>query len=236
MWRDGMPAPPPHVWQGYAGPLDRFMRTGRTNMRKMRVILKEAGRDIERGQNILDFGCAGGPMTRRLMPYADDGEIWGVDITAQSVWWCRHHLGPKIKFATISTQPSLPFEDRKFDLAYCGSVFSHIPELADAWLCELARVLKPGGTLYVTYVPIEAMHRYLNEWPDIGFSQELRESFSRQTLEKADFDTLVCGRAPWAHVVYRKETFRAMCEQVFEIVSETPNVYTYQWALVLSRR
>ena len=70
----------------------------------------------------------------------------------------------------------------------------------------------------------------------MGFSKELRQHFKREDLERADFDMLLCGRAPWAHAVYRRETFEAMCGQVFDVVSSTPDVYTYQWALVLSRR
>ena len=44
--------------------------------------------------------------------------------------------------------PHLPFEDRSFGLVYCGSLFTHIDDLAEAWLAELHRVLRPGGRLY----------------------------------------------------------------------------------------
>jgi SAM-dependent methyltransferase len=53
-------------------------------------------------------------------------------------------------FATGTTAPHVPFEDRTFDLIYCGSVFTHISELAEAWLLELRRILRPGGYVYVT--------------------------------------------------------------------------------------
>jgi len=33
----------------------------------------------------------------------------------------------------------LPFEDSSFDLVYCGSVFTHVSDLADAWFLELRR-------------------------------------------------------------------------------------------------
>ena len=141
-----------------------------------------------------------------------------------------------MRFLETSNAPHLPFTDALFDQAYCGSVFSHIPDQADAWLCEFARVIKPGGSLYATFLPIDAMHRYLKDHPTFGFSSEVARAFDADTLEQADFDLLVCERSPVAHVVYREEVFIAMCEQAFEVVSLTPNSYTFQSAVLLRRR
>jgi SAM-dependent methyltransferase len=45
---------------------------------------------------------------------------------------------------------SLSFSDRSFDIAVVNEVFEHIPFL-DRALAELARILKPGGTLVSTF-------------------------------------------------------------------------------------
>ena len=68
----------------------------------------------------------------------------------------HHHCGvprnltPEFHFITNTTEPHLPFEDKHFDLVYCGSVFTHIMDLPDAWFLELRRVVKRGGLLYIT--------------------------------------------------------------------------------------
>jgi ubiquinone/menaquinone biosynthesis C-methylase UbiE len=59
-------------------------------------------------------------------------------------------LGPPFNFAAVTTSPHLPFEDGYFNLICCGSVFTHIVDLADAWLLELKRIARPGAKLYVT--------------------------------------------------------------------------------------
>ena len=53
-------------------------------------------------------------------------------------------------FATVTTAPHLPFEDKYFDVIYCGSVFTHMDDLADAWLLELKRITRPSGRTYIT--------------------------------------------------------------------------------------
>ena len=232
---DGMPVPPRQLWHEYADTADRFLKIGRDNVEMMSRLLGEAGAPLGPGQSVLDFGCGAGPMIRCLRPLAEAGEVWGVDLSAEHVWWCRRALGAPFRFAVTSTTPHLPFRDGTFDLVYCGSVFSHIPEQPDTWLCELARVIRPGGTLYATYVPIEGMRRYLERRPDLHFSERLRARFDAATLG-SEFDMLVCERSPSAHVVYDAAVFRAMCESVFDVLSETPNAYSAQSALVLRRR
>jgi len=89
-------------------------------------------------------------MIRWLARFAAECQIWGVDISARHIVSCQENLNPPFNFATVTTQPHLPFEDRYFDLIYCASVFTHIDDLADAWLLELKRVTHPGGRAYIT--------------------------------------------------------------------------------------
>jgi ubiquinone/menaquinone biosynthesis C-methylase UbiE len=105
---------------------------------------------IKARYRILDFACGAGRMIRIFNDVAEQCEIWGVDIRAEFIIWCQRHLSPPFNFATTTTFPHLPFEDRYFDLVYCGSIFSHISDLADAWLLELRRVTRPNGRIYIT--------------------------------------------------------------------------------------
>ena len=59
-------------------------------------------------------------------------------------------LGAAFSLLVNTILPYLPFEDRYFDVIYAGSVFTHIDDFAQTWFLELRRVLRAGGTLYVT--------------------------------------------------------------------------------------
>jgi ubiquinone/menaquinone biosynthesis C-methylase UbiE len=89
-------------------------------------------------------------MLRHVPEFAPKAELWGVDISAQHVQWCVNNLTPPMHFATTTTIPHLPFEDRYFDLVFCGSVFTHIEDMQQSWLLELGRVLRPLGKLFMT--------------------------------------------------------------------------------------
>lgn len=235
-WSDGFPAPPRELWVGYADTLDAFLGIGRHNINVMRGILSSAGRDLVLGHRVLDFGCAGGPMIRCLAEFAQPpGEVWGVDIDGEHVTWCMRHLMPPFKFALTSTFFHLPFEDHFFDLIYCGSVFSHMGETADAWLLELARITRPGGCVYLTFNTKQSMRDYLDQWPAVGFSKDVRTGFTREQLE-SDFAMLVANRSPWMHSVFDKEFFLAKCRMMFDVASVTANAYSFQSAVLLVRR
>jgi ubiquinone/menaquinone biosynthesis C-methylase UbiE len=232
---DGIPVPPQHLWVGYGDTQDVYLGIGRNNVTRMRELLAAQERDIRPGQRVLDLGCAAGPMLRNLQEFKESCELWGMDISSEHVHWCMQNFPGEYRWAVNTTAAHLPFEDRFFDLIYCGSVFSHMGEMCDAWLLELARVIKPGGTLYLTMVTKESMQSYLTHWPAVGLSQDVRAAFSQEQID-SDFVAMVVRRSPWMHAIYDIGYFRRKCEQAFDVLSITPNVYTYQYAIVLRRR
>jgi SAM-dependent methyltransferase len=232
---DGMPIPPRNLWWDYADTAERYLEIGRINIRKMREILAPHGADLRPGLRILDFGCAAGPQIRCLRDFAASGEVWGVDISAEHVGWCVQHLPETFRFAVTTTAPHLPFEDRYFDLIYCGSVFSHIGEMTAAWLLELARIIRPGGSLYLTINTKQSMHAYLNRWPQLEFSRRVRELLTDEQIG-SDFSYAEVGRGPWLHSIHDIGSFRRMCEAAFDVTAVVRNVYSFQTALLLRRR
>ena len=119
-------------------------------MTEMIRALEQNGFSIGSAKRILEFGCAAGRMIRHLPEIAPNAELWGVDQNAERIRWCIENLTPAIHFATTTMVPHLPFEDRYFDLIFCGSVFTHIEDIQESWLLELGRVLRPSGKLYIT--------------------------------------------------------------------------------------
>lgn len=238
---DGMPIPPRDLWWDYAATAEKYLAIGRGNVTRMRVILRRHGRDLKPGDRVLDFGCAAGPQTRCLADLArgdaaaKGGEVWGVDISAACIQWCVHHLPEELRFATTSTMPHLPFEDRYFDAVFCGSVFSHIGELAEAWLLELARIVRPGGTVYLTMNTKKSMLRYLKDMPDLEFSRRVEALLTPEQIA-SDFSAAEVGRGIWLHSVFDIATFKRKCAMMFHVVDVVRNAYSFQIGLVLDRK
>lgn len=105
------------------------------------------------GMRILDAGCARGRFLRRL---ADSGaELFGVDLTEAFLAAARRNApGAGIAGGSLTR---LPFADDVFDAVYCIEVLEHLPDTAAA-LGEMARVLKPGGTLLVIDKNLFGLH------------------------------------------------------------------------------
>lgn len=108
--------------------------------------LESVGRDAA----VLDYGCGYG---RTLAELAQLGftSLTGVDSSAGMIGQARAQQ-PAMRFAVLDAPPSLPFEDSSFDVAVLFAVLTCIPgeEAQRRLIAELHRVLKPGGTLYVS--------------------------------------------------------------------------------------
>ncbi len=99
---------------------------------------------------VLDFGCGTGLFTRAMSGALADGvEFTGIDPSEASIDVARSQATPRCEFFTLP-EDSLPFPDSSFSDVAAANVFHHIerPEHS-RWLREIARVLKPGGTLWV---------------------------------------------------------------------------------------
>ena len=55
----------------------------------------------------------------------------------------------KVLALDVSTQP-LPFAEKSFDVVFCGECLEHVVD-TDWLLCEINRVLKPGGHFILTF-------------------------------------------------------------------------------------
>ncbi len=90
----------------------------------------------------------------------------GLDLSRQVVFRARHHLQPGCQLA-ISDVRQLPFQSESFDLIFSNSTLDHFSEKAGIKISlkELARVLAPGGFLFIT---LDNPHN-----PVIGFRNRL---------------------------------------------------------------
>jgi SAM-dependent methyltransferase len=239
----GLPIPPKEL--GWLAPTKEiFLGKGERDARKMVELVQASGLTLTGGQRILDLGCGAGRMIRFLKSFADSCEIWGTDIRSDCIYWCKQHLSPPFHFATTTTIPHLPFEDKYFNLIYCGSVFTHIDDLSEAWLLEIRRVLSPHGRFYVTIHDnhtIKLLHEDPPEGPladkGLGLAKVLKDNEFYDQVMKGNLGMLVIGRDVGSQVFYDTGYFRGVIESsLYDIITVTQEGYGYQTAYVVRRK
>ena len=246
------PLPPAELRVNYGTSDEEYLECGRKDITKMRQILQAAGSPIESAKRILEFGCAAGRMIRWLDEFAPSREIWGVDIWASAVLWCKEHLSPPFHFATTTICPHLPFEDNYFDFVYAGSIFTHVEDMTDAWFLEIRRILRPGGKFYFTIND----HSTVAIFEGQRTSEELEEHHKRmggsknwtryvenylrlapgyQAFKNHKTKMVTISRSAESTVMWDAEYLCKRQEPFYRVLSKTEKAYGYQTAILFER-
>ncbi|MBQ3313871.1 MAG: class I SAM-dependent methyltransferase [Prevotella sp.] len=103
--------------------------------------------NVQDGWTMLDVGCGGGFTIRRLLKRSKDAQVYGIDISEESVTKARKvnaDVLDKQVYVTQGSAEQLPYSDEMFDLVTAVETVYFWPNLPDC-LQEVRRVLKPGG-------------------------------------------------------------------------------------------
>jgi SAM-dependent methyltransferase len=168
-------------------------------------------------------------MLRHLVVHADTCELWDAEIDLKSMIWASQYLTPPFRFVTTTTLPHLPFADGYFDLIYAGSVFTHIADLAMAWLLEVKRVLSPTGRAFLSFHDEHTAQILLTQ-----DSASLNAKLIRGVKEK--YELIAFDRWPeyWGTCVFYSDEFLAKTlKPVFTVRGLHREAYGYQTAAVL---
>jgi SAM-dependent methyltransferase len=95
------------------------------------------------GARILDAGCGSG---RNMVDLAARGTVTGIELSGTSVALARGRGAGEVIAGSVL---EMPVASDSFDLAVCLDVLEHLEDDVGA-LCELRRVVAPGGALLVT--------------------------------------------------------------------------------------
>ena len=100
---------------------------------------------VNNGDHVLDVGCGTGSLLGKI---AEMTEIvgYGTDISPQMVAVATE-AHPSFVFKTASCE-ALPFEDESMDVVTVCCAYHHFPDV-NTFAQDAARVLKPGGRLYI---------------------------------------------------------------------------------------
>lgn len=120
------------------------------------------------GDKVLEVGCGIGRVAIPLTQYLREGSYEGFDIVRHGIEWCRQNITteyPKFRFQWSdiynktynpagkqqAAQYRFPYSDGCFDFVFLTSVFTHmLPADLQHYLAEIRRVLKRGGTCFIT--------------------------------------------------------------------------------------
>ncbi|MCL4744012.1 MAG: methyltransferase domain-containing protein [Burkholderiaceae bacterium] len=101
-------------------------------------------------QEIVELGCGAAALARALLERHPDSRVTALEVDQRQQAKNAAAPRPGLSFVTGVAQ-SIPFPDARFDLALMLKSLHHVPlpSMARA-LREAARVLRPGGHLYVS--------------------------------------------------------------------------------------
>lgn len=137
---------------------------------------------------VLEVGCGVGRIARALTTYlTPPGAYHGFDVLAPAVHWCQRHVTPcfpHFEFRHVdlcnggynprgrlrAEEFAFPYADSSFDLVLLASVCTHLlPAEVAQYLCEAARVLRPGGRMLATFFLLNAEALAQVDRPDCRF-------------------------------------------------------------------
>ena len=97
--------------------------------------------NLKRGERVIDISCGPGFLCERMAV--------GIDISEDLIDFAtKHKSGETIEYR-VGNATALPIDAEQFDVAVSTQVIEYVVD-ADAALCEIARVLRPGGFIVDT--------------------------------------------------------------------------------------
>lgn len=151
---------------------------------------------------MLDYGCGAGDLMRVLAGLGARASFTGCDVSQGMLDEAARRWPPALGPAPALARQDgarTPFDDGRFDIATISAVLHHVPPAErPAVYGELARLLKPGGRVYVfEHNPRNPLVRYVVARTPIDAnailldSQEVRHGLLGSARYELDTDYLM---------------------------------------------
>jgi ubiquinone/menaquinone biosynthesis C-methylase UbiE len=139
------------------------------------VVIRMALENGHRFESILDIGC-GANLDYDIAIGAQGKRVFGIDLTMNFLRLAPPHPGISLAQADAT---AIPCRDATFDAAICSETIEHIADEASV-VREIARVLKPGGLLFITAPNLWNAARILKLIKSRRFTINLMEGHIRE--------------------------------------------------------
>lgn len=111
------------------------------------------------GCALLDVGPHRGEFTARVAQRLQAGTVAGVELVADHLEAARA-TGVDVTRADVD-EDGLPYPDAAFDVVHANQVIEHVRR-TDAFLREVRRVLRPGGTAVISTNNLSSWHNVVS--------------------------------------------------------------------------
>jgi 2-polyprenyl-3-methyl-5-hydroxy-6-metoxy-1,4-benzoquinol methylase len=102
------------------------------------------------GRDVLDVGCGFGGFALFMLA-SGAGSVVGIEPTDRDLLTVRRHFDDGRVSFHVASAHKLPFDEASFDTVVMWEVLEHIPAGTEPQAFrEIARVLRPGGRLYLS--------------------------------------------------------------------------------------
>ncbi|MDH4064758.1 MAG: class I SAM-dependent methyltransferase, partial [Acidobacteriota bacterium] len=159
---------------------DRLKRA--TAARHLDAVESRMAADWRRGLRLLELGCGRGNLL--VEARARGYEVTGVDYSESSVRTTNEKLGADV--ARQGTLRSSRMPDQAFDVVVMADVLEHTRQPLEE-LCEVWRVLRPGGWLFLAVPSLDSWSAQLLRERWMEFKLEHMYFFDRRTLSSILF-------------------------------------------------
>ncbi|WP_131196723.1 class I SAM-dependent methyltransferase [Lichenihabitans psoromatis] len=209
--------------------------TGYSVFRALEAIMARHGIRASTGTTVLDWGCGHGRVTRHFIQNWQDARISGVDIDAENAAWCNENL-PDGTFSQVPLWPPTSLKAASFDVIFGISVMTHLTaEAQQAWLEELARLLKPGGLALLSFAGPGAV-AFSSFWRD----RPWWDAWLRSGFDDQQSDLALQGKIPDA-TYYRNsyqmsDHVRSTYSKYLDVVAIELEQFGYQDLAILRKR
>ncbi len=94
------------------------------------------------GERVLDVGCGEGHLAAGLAHAG--AEVVGIDVADEPLRRARVRY-PELDLRMVAPEEPGRWQDASFDAVWAGEMIEHVTDTG-AWLSEVRRVLRSGGT------------------------------------------------------------------------------------------
>jgi len=142
------------------GVLGRLVAAVMDRANRIMVLHAVGALDLTGSPTVLELGFGGGAAIETLLKHAPGASVVGVEPSGVAVRSATRRFARAIAESRVrlleGALPSLPLDSASVDAVLTNNTVYFWPDL-DAGLCELSRVLRPGGPIARAIRPVEML-------------------------------------------------------------------------------